>query len=412
MGDPISWYALPRTVDDPESIMEAIDEKLLDHNMDPSAHGQSDEAVHSHRISPQLDHVNYSIYNVKQNPAVRPFKAVVGPTGIGDFEDLQEALDYANLHGGGTVFVKEGTYVLTTDVTIYSNIKLVGEDDESVIFDANNTSNRLEIHGSAGNLKRNIEIQNVTVKNCDISYGDDAALSIKYAENVTVKECIFNNNNNETLTLGDIGIEDSLRIFIRNNRFKTDTYVGINYDDSEHVEITSNYITSLVYTASSTHVFINRNTFVDDGVVYFEGGGANSVISNNRFESVDGCAIKTGSGFQNCVISKNYIYHSNYNSDTSLAAIYLFTDESPWNYGVSIVGNVVHDCNNHGIALDYGADNCAIVGNVCRDNGGYGVSIGHSSCDDNLIIGNQLNGNTSGGISDSGTNTEKGHNVT
>lgn len=65
MGDPINWYALPRTVDDPESIMEAIDEKLLSHNMDPSAHGQSDEAVYEHRNSPQLDHPEGSVGSVK-----------------------------------------------------------------------------------------------------------------------------------------------------------------------------------------------------------------------------------------------------------------------------------------------------------------------------------------------------------
>jgi len=81
MPDPISWYALGRDVNDPQTILEAVDEKILAHNLDPSAHGQSDEAVYNHRISQLLDHVNYSIYNIKLHPETRPIKAFVDAGG-------------------------------------------------------------------------------------------------------------------------------------------------------------------------------------------------------------------------------------------------------------------------------------------------------------------------------------------
>jgi hypothetical protein len=51
MPDPITWYALPKKVDDPRTIEEEIDAKILQHNLDPSAHSQSDEALYFHRIS-------------------------------------------------------------------------------------------------------------------------------------------------------------------------------------------------------------------------------------------------------------------------------------------------------------------------------------------------------------------------
>ena len=57
MADPITWYALGRAVLDPETIMEAMDAKLLVHNTDPSAHGQENESVYEHRIAAELDHV-------------------------------------------------------------------------------------------------------------------------------------------------------------------------------------------------------------------------------------------------------------------------------------------------------------------------------------------------------------------
>jgi len=59
--DAISWYALGRTVSDSTTIMEEIDDKILTHNLDASAHGQSNEAVYNHRITALLDHVDGSV---------------------------------------------------------------------------------------------------------------------------------------------------------------------------------------------------------------------------------------------------------------------------------------------------------------------------------------------------------------
>lgn len=61
MGDPITWYLLGRTVIDTQSILEAVDEKLLTHNLDPSAHGQTNEAVYEHRTDEEVDHPDASI---------------------------------------------------------------------------------------------------------------------------------------------------------------------------------------------------------------------------------------------------------------------------------------------------------------------------------------------------------------
>ena len=63
MADPISWYALGRVVDDPQTILEAVDDKLLVHNQDPSAHGQTGESVYGHRSGSVLDHPYGSIHN-------------------------------------------------------------------------------------------------------------------------------------------------------------------------------------------------------------------------------------------------------------------------------------------------------------------------------------------------------------
>jgi len=61
MPDPITWDQLVKAIGDLTTIAEEIDAKILTHNFDPSAHGQSDEAVYNHRISSSLDHVFGSV---------------------------------------------------------------------------------------------------------------------------------------------------------------------------------------------------------------------------------------------------------------------------------------------------------------------------------------------------------------
>jgi hypothetical protein len=61
MPDPITWDQLCRAIGDLETIQEAIDAAVLTHNLDASAHGQSDESVYNHRIADSLDHVFGSV---------------------------------------------------------------------------------------------------------------------------------------------------------------------------------------------------------------------------------------------------------------------------------------------------------------------------------------------------------------
>lgn len=56
MSAPTIWSTLPKTVDDLTTIEEQIDADILTHNTDPSAHGQSGEAVEAHRSNDPLDH--------------------------------------------------------------------------------------------------------------------------------------------------------------------------------------------------------------------------------------------------------------------------------------------------------------------------------------------------------------------
>jgi hypothetical protein len=60
-----------------------------------------------------------------------------------------------------------------------------------------------------------------------------------------------------------------------------------------------------------------------------------------------------------------------------------------------------------GIKLTATSDDCVIGNSVLSSNGGYGINIAASSCDNNIIRNNIYNGNSSGDINDSGTDTKK-----
>ena len=238
--DAISWYALGKTVLDTTTVMEEIDDKILTHNLDGSAHGQSNEAVYNHRIAELLDHVSYSIYNVKVNPAARIYKAIVGPGFEADFTTIQQAIDWAHLYGGGIVHIKAGTYVQTADIVLYSDIILQGEDDDLSILDFNHTDKEIKIVGTSGTHKKNITIRALGIIQ---SQAVDGAIYIDYADDVTIEDCKLDDNKESSATYNfNIMINHAgSRIYIRRNRILNGN-MGIDLGSGKDIFIYDNYI--------------------------------------------------------------------------------------------------------------------------------------------------------------------------
>ena len=61
----ICWGPLAKSAQDPTTIPDYIAAKILDHNVNPSAHGLDGYSVYNHRISHILDHPDYSIISDK-----------------------------------------------------------------------------------------------------------------------------------------------------------------------------------------------------------------------------------------------------------------------------------------------------------------------------------------------------------
>ena len=78
-------------------------------------------------------------------------------------------------------------------------------------------------------------------------------------------------------------------------------------------------------------------------------------------------------------------------------------------------------CNNQNIGAGIiiqgdatkNSDYNSLTGNVCHDNGNAGIHIyGGVYVNKNIVVANQLTGNSGLALADEGTNTETGHNIT
>src|SRR3990167_2385194 len=84
-------------------------------------------------------------------------------TTISAKNSIQDAIDTLNYEGGGTIFLKEGTYTLIADITVPSGVTLQGVTRDDVIIDCN-TSYKVQIAGSNG-----YETGTVTINNGDVT---------------------------------------------------------------------------------------------------------------------------------------------------------------------------------------------------------------------------------------------------
>jgi parallel beta-helix repeat protein len=385
--------------------MEEIDDKILTHNLDGSAHGQSNEAVYNHRITALLDHVSYSIYNVKMNPAARIYKAIVGPGFEADFTTIQQAIDWAHLYGGGIVHVKAGTYVQTDDIILYSNIQLQGEDDDTTILDFNGLSKQIKIIGTSGTRKRNVEVKNLQVKGVFDRY----AFTLDYVDDIHFERVNFVSFTQDQAISGCIDLNHAKRVLIERCR-GTDCWNFISQSASEHIFIHNNYIDGGNHSPSLfRHINnygckfceIKGNYFFgySEACIYAETYLNDSVISNNFFEDGDTAMLWIYSSDRLQIIGNSL--------RKNLAAgdgIQLSDGDR-----CIIMGNNIYDISGDGIRLG-NHDRSVVNGNIVNSAGGWGVNVESDNCNDNIVTSNVLKNNVSGGLQDLGTGTTVANN--
>lgn len=442
----VTWKILAKEVDDKKTIEEEIDEDMKTHNEDPSAHKQSGEAIDAHRTAEILDHLDEAVRNAKLWKWARGFTAIVDPAGNGDYTDIQDAIDYVNGLGGGSVLVLPGTYNLTDNLVLYSNIDLIGFDKETTILDFGGNVKGVKAEGdTAAYITGTITATNnsYTITGSGTSWSGNIAAGEYIMINGIWYE-IASVDGNTTLTLvnkyrgkttsGLIYAVAALKknIIISGLTIKNfGSPGGINFCYVINSRIENNYITNQgiyegIYLKAVSNSFILFNTidWVGEGIEVRSYSCTNLFLGNNCNNSA-GPGIMLGVLSSDKSIINNSVISNNCNNcNVGIKFAYADFNHIANNdcnycsaYGIQLIGsdhntisnNSASYCFSCGIMVQW-SDYNTITGNMAV-NGTDGIDIYDSGCDKNIVTFNQVYGNSSDDIRDIGTATEIAHNI-
>lgn len=325
-------------------------------------------------------------------------RVTVGQTrGAGvDFTDIQEAIEQVHLYGKGVVLVRDGTYIPSGPLTLYSDIHLIGENFNGVIIDFNNTTNNIRANPAAdlNNRVNNVLMENLLIKNSHNT--TQGALYLAYCLNAMVSKCSFDGNYSGTngydiyarlttnLKLFDCESLSSATFLygyslifaeIRNCRTSC-AYRGIWADTSIGIYNMVLDNSLIIATYSSLYGAIRDSSILNTALYTFESGGSEPTLKlvqsvDNNF--IGGKITANDAGMQGVLL------------DSSGGGTVKRTRFSQ----VTIHGAVGYD----GIKL-IGADNtiiqgCDLYGDVAG--GHYSLNISNAACDQTRVTGNIYN---------------------
>ena len=382
----------------------------------------------------RLDHKSLrTIRNYNLEPSSRAAKAIVGTStnaGLGDFKDIQAAIDYVDDLGGGVVFLKAGTYTLTTGITLYNNITLVGEDPDTTIIDANSTNSGISANGSAGEYA----VGTITVTNGSTTVtgsGTSWAANVDTTKKIVIDGVLYDiasvdSDTQITLSKAYQGVTISslsyytaaflrkivLKDFtLQNAAGNMDGQINLNYIYDSWVEnVRSNNFISGTY-GRGFHLkrcvnltVLNCLGFNNIGINIYLDSGQSCVIDNCRAlnsTALSGIYLNNSLGLGTKNIVRDCISAHN-----EQAGIAVFSGKN------IIANNIIYRNNLRGI--DVSREETVIIGNIIEQNADYGVWIHTSNGDNCTVSGNYISFNVNDGIrlSDaSDYNTIVGNNV-
>lgn len=349
---------------------------------------------------------------------------------------IQAAIDYVNGLGGGSVLIREGTYVISNLVTLQSNIWIFGVGDKTIIqsnrtgdlfyaiseinihisdmqFDGNsNASSTIAIYTSTGVKLSNLYIHDVGTGTPDVVYGcyiedctdvilanlridtvDRDGIQLKGCTNNIISQCILKACdyyaidchasttplNMKNTVISDCIIDACAR-GIDINAGDNWTIQNCNIQDSTilGIDIRATCDNILIdnveiYNTAQNHINFFDATAITNIVI------SNCVFDTNTTASKDGIYLKniTDCIISNCIV-KNSIRHG-------------INTVSP----ISIVGCISNDNGTDGIFIE--SDNCYISGNVCENNTSRGIRE-YTGKNNNTIINNSVRNNTTASV--------------
>ena len=308
---------------------------------------------------------------------------IVAVDGSGDFEDIQSAIDDLPA-GGGVVYIKEGTYTLTSGLAINkSGISLIGSGHSTEIKAISSISNLVIIAA---------DINYITIDNIYFNGNNSLIWSVIRFSGASSRSRISNCWLGNWAPRGITFVSAGSGITIENNIFESISAGGPNYallvNNSSNVFLRGNYIIS------------STNTY---GIQVLTGTCYNIMITGNQ---INGCVVGIWMGSSSSTCGRSIIS----NNELTGCNTGIRIDTSSYN---SIDGNFLRGVgigDGTGIYLPTDSGYNSISNNIVV-NSQRGINIVDQYCVGNSLLGNILYDNSYPFL-DSGTYTDIGHNIT
>jgi parallel beta-helix repeat protein len=314
----------------------------------------------------------------------------------------------------GKVMLTEGTFVINSSISMYSNTTLEGQGAGSIlkIKDSKNADLNVISNNDQTNGNYNIKISNLTIdgNKGNNTSGNQIGIYFQASINPEVNNCKIKNT-----TLYGIYIYSNVSLAkISGNYFESTGGAGLYILSTNVNQLNiSNNIFKLCYQGvyvSASFVNINTNNFdncILDTIYLY--AGDNNQVTGNTINGGGRTGVTAYSSSSN-IISENKIKKTSRNgiSISSSSNNNLVTGNHCESSGQS-TNNTYSN-----IAVNDNCDDNSVINNFCRkgtetNKSKYGIAVLSSDCDRNLISGNDCytSGETNG-ISNVGTNTSFG----
>lgn len=283
---------------------------------------------------------------------------------ISTTDDIQDAIDKVNLNGGGVVYLNPGTYNVSDDITLPSNVYLVGLVKNLCIIDFGGGS-----HSIVCTAVTDITIAELTIQN-----SSDAGIKLSTITGII----ILNNVDIISCAIGLQGTTVAGLNIISGGIVAQSCGIGMQLDACRGTTIdNSSFIGNTTYGME----LIDSDFSIVRGC-YFQLNGSDAIHGDN----IDTFAIEA------CIIIENT--GDGINIDRGCIGNRIFGNRISVNNNGVVIGNSATACINN------------IIGtNSITSNLAYGVVITGANATNNLISSNTILANVSGQVDDSGTTT-------
>lgn len=350
-----------------------------------------------------------------------------------DSQNIQEVIDSMEDLGGGTIFLRQGTYLMDGSISIPSDSTLLGESQGATILDFQNQPYQVVVQGSNAHSAGTVSVVNqaLTVTGTATEWaiemvgrfisleGGYYLISNVVSETELEIESPYEGTDltDDTYVIADLITNINLSTLTIQNSTHPDGAVFIQYVQECNIENINVYDSTIGFNFKDSYSFTTEQFFIF-------GCGVGMQVDNCGTWTLSDFAVYSSVGDN---ISVNRFYNCSIGNFTNSLAGgngLTATNSGNWDYfdfaQLSAVGHGMEltDCNDifiFGANINYsGGDGIKLTSGCVRitagflsslHNTGWGINIAAASDENNIVNGVSYSDNGSGTLNDAGTGT-------